>query len=62
MLRGAAIRQHKQDEYVTCVFRCYSQVQGIEEKDNIFSFVVRQLQLLEFPINDGCSLKVWCGL
>lgn len=42
--------------------RCYSQVQGIEEEDEIFAFVVGQLQLLEFTVNDGGSFPVWCRL
>lgn len=42
--------------------RCYSQVQGIEEKDDVFASVVWQLQLLEFPVNDSRSLPLWCRL
>lgn len=42
-----------------CVPGIYSQVQRIKEKDQIFPFVVCQLQLLEFTVNDSGSLPVW---
>lgn len=59
---GAALPATQMKWLCNVCARCYSQVQGIEEKDNIFAFVVGQLQLLEFTVNYGCSLPVWCRL
>lgn len=42
-----------------CTPEMYSQVQRVKEEDQIFPFVVRQLQLLEFTVDDSGSLPVW---
>lgn len=36
----------------------YSQVQRVEEKDEVFSLEVSQAQVLELPVVDSCGLKV----
>ena len=37
----------------------HSQVQRIEEEDQVFALVVRQFQLFKLSVDDGCSLPVW---
>lgn len=38
-------------------FQEYSQVQRVEEKDQIFAFEICQRQVLELAVVDGCSLE-----
>lgn len=40
----------------------HSQVQRVEEEDQIFPLVVRQLHLLELSVDDGRSFPVWSWL
>lgn len=64
LLENNAVQQSQmnvQSDNVTCI-RWYLQVQGIEEKNEVFAFVVRQLQLLEFTVDDSCSFPVGCRL
>lgn len=59
---GAALPATQRKRPWNVWVRCYSQVQGIEEEDNVFAFVVWQLQLLKFPVNDGRALPLWSRL
>lgn len=43
--------------YLICL-----QVKRIEEEDQVFSLVVRKFNVLEFPLDDCCSIKVRCRL
>lgn len=36
----------------------YSQVQRVEEKNEVFALEVSQTQVLELPVVDSCGLKV----
>lgn len=38
------------------------QVKRIEEEDQVFSLVVGKFNVLEFPLDDCCSIKVRCRL
>lgn len=40
----------------------YSQVQWIEEENNVFAFVLVQRELSKITINDGRAFEMWCWL
>lgn len=63
--RAATEEQHEPVSQINLKkknIRCHSQVQRVEEEDQIFPLVVRQLHLLELSVDDGRSFPVWSWL